>query len=195
MSNKKRYIIVMVISVIMNQGLLTLGDVFDLPVWLDTTGTALAAMVLEPTAGLMVGLINNFYSAVFIFDISSIIFYAVSAAVALIVGLRIKEKGRITPRRAAECMLLVLAVTSVLTWLITMWKSGGISDSPWEMYYYNIALAAGAPRAVCSLFGIFVIRIYDTIASAAVVAGVYLLLPRKLRYATVERKLSYEDQL
>ena len=62
MSNKLRYLIVMSAGVIMNIVLHNLASHLGLPMWLDMTGTALAAIILEPAAGLIVGLINNFVS-------------------------------------------------------------------------------------------------------------------------------------
>lgn len=65
MNNKKRYLVVMVICVVLNQGCYLLASHFGWPVWLDMTGTALAAVMLEPAAGLLVGLANNFFESVF----------------------------------------------------------------------------------------------------------------------------------
>jgi len=50
MSKTKRYLIVMLLSVLMNQGfyILASDNGLDLPFWLDFTGTAFAAIVLEP---------------------------------------------------------------------------------------------------------------------------------------------------
>ena len=95
MSNKTRYLIIMVLGVVMNRLLYVLSMHFGLPFWLDMSGTILAALLLEPTAGLLVGLVNNFGLAVFNYSSSSLIFYAVSAAAALVVGVNMRRNGQI----------------------------------------------------------------------------------------------------
>ncbi|MEG1428308.1 MAG: hypothetical protein RSC64_00805 [Hydrogenoanaerobacterium sp.] len=190
MSNKKRYIIIMIISVLMNQGFFMLREACKLPVWLDMTGTALAALALEPTAGLMVGLINNFVLAAFYYDDSSLIYYAVSAAVAVIVGTRMRVGGKVKLRRVFTTVLLVIAVTTVISTVITIWRMGAMPDDYWEIYYYSKAIAIGAPKLIACLFGTFVIRLYDTLASVFVVGAFYLLLPKKLKNHVAEIQVS-----
>ena len=188
MNNKARYAIIMLISVLMNQVFFTLGDIYHWPMWLDTTGTALAALVLEPTAGLIVGLINNFYIANFVFDSSTLIYYGVSAAIAIIVGVNMRVNGKLSLKRLLPTMLLVVLVASTLSSLLTMWRSGGVSNSPWEQYYYQIAAGYGAPNIVSCFFGTLVVRVYDTIVSTVVIGVFYVLLPKCLKTARVEPK-------
>lgn len=79
MSNKTRHLIIMVLGAVMNRLLYTLQCILTCLFWLDMSGTVLAALLLEPTAGLLVGLVNNFGLAVFNYSSSSPIFYVVSA--------------------------------------------------------------------------------------------------------------------
>ena len=102
MNNKTRYLTVMAIGVALNIILHQTAAHLQLPMWLDMTGTALAALMLEPAAGLLVGLANNFRIAVFDYTASSLFYYAVSAAVALIVGLKASPRnmGIIPPKES-----------------------------------------------------------------------------------------------
>ncbi|CAK7019083.1 MAG: hypothetical protein DELT_03285 [Desulfovibrio sp.] len=181
MNNKMRYLIVMATGVAMNLILHGIASHFHLPVWLDMTGTALAALMLEPAAGLLVGLVNNFCIAVFDYTASSLFYYAVSAAVALIVGLNMRRKDKSLRQRIVSTIVLVIVVSAAISTLLTLWRTGGISESGWEAYYYGIASAWGWPNALACFFGTFVIKIYDVLASAAIVACAYGVLPKVLR--------------
>jgi len=182
MTNKVRYFIVMAICVAMNFGFNFLAVTFNLPLWLDVTGTATAAFILEPAAGLIVGLINNFYLAIFEFNASSLIYYAVSAAVALIVGINMRRQNKTILHRVLTTIILVIVVSALLSTLLTMWRAGGLPTAEWEIYYYNMALAWGLPNIVSCFFGTFVIKVYDTLAVALIVAIVYGIMPRALKF-------------
>ena len=122
MSKTKRYLIVMLLSVLMNQGfyILASDNGLDLPFWLDFTGTAFAAIVLEPAAGLLVGFVNNFYLAVTLGNTGNIIYFAVSAAIAVICGVCMRKGGRLFAKRILPTMGLLIAVTAVISTLLTI---------------------------------------------------------------------------
>lgn len=182
MSNTKRYAIVMVISVVFNSTFYLIAHFCHLPVWLDLQGTAFAAMVLEPAAGLLVGLANNFISSIFFYDASSLIYFAVSASVALIVGLYLKDKGVIKISRIIPTIILVVLATSFISALLTMWRSNGVPNSQWEYHFYEIALNYGMPQFIGCFFGALVLKAGDAIISAILITVLYLLLPKSLRY-------------
>lgn len=135
----------MVLGVVMNRLLYVLSMHFGLPFWLDMSGTILAALLLEPTAGLLVGLVNNFGLAVFNYSSSSLIFYAVSAAAALVVGVNMRRNGQIDWKQTVPTMGLLILVTGVLSALLSIWQTGGTLTHPWEVYFYDLAISAGVP--------------------------------------------------
>lgn len=189
MSNKTRYGIIMLLGVLLNQIFFTLSALLNLPFWLDLPGTALAAIVLEPTAGLLVGFVNNFYEAIFYKDANGIIYYAVSASVALIVGINMRKEGRIVWKRALMTIPLVIIVTSVLSTVLLYWDSGGVLISHWEIVYHDFFLGIGLPNYISTFLGIFVIKVYDTLASGVIIAVTYFILPAKLKYSQEELEL------
>lgn len=185
-NNKTRYAVVMAACVLLNIVLSELSGALHLPLWLDVTGTALAALLLEPTAGLLVGLANNFFLALFLLGNSSLFYYCVSAAVALIVGLMVRERnGRIRKNRILPAMLLVLVVSTLLSTVLTLLLSGGVSSSGWETHYMELARGWGWPQAAATAWGVFVIKVYDTAVTALLVAALYRLAPQKLKYPPV----------
>ena len=183
MSKTKRYLIVMALSVLMNQGFYILASdgVLNLPFWLDFSGTAFAAIVLEPAAGLLVGFVNNFYLAVTLGNTGNIIYFAVSAAIALVCGVCIRREGKLTVRRIPLTMGLLVTVTTAVSTLLTIWRTGGVCDSTWELFYYNIAMAWGWGKYLSCFFGTLVIKVYDTLAVSAIVTCFWFLLPQKLK--------------
>lgn len=182
-SNKTRYGVVMAACVLLNVVLSEISGALHLPMWLDVTGTALAALLLEPAAGLLVGLANNFFLAIFLLGNSSLFYYCVSAAVALIVGLMIREpNGPIRKKRILPAALLVLVVSTLLSSGLTLLLSDGVSSSGWETRYMLLALDWGWPQALATTWGVFVIKLFDTIATGLLVAALYTLAPRKLKY-------------
>lgn len=180
MNNKWRYLIVMVLGVAMNQGLSFLAE--DYPVWLDVSGTAMAALVLEPAAGLVVGLVDNFCIALFKYNQSSLIYYCVSAAVAVIVGVLMRDgEGKIKWQRVFVVIPLVIVASTFLSSILTLWRSGGISNAPFEAEKYQALINMGINRYAACFISVGIVKIYDTIITAAIVALVYFMLPKKLK--------------
>lgn len=172
----------MVLGVVMNRLFYVLSMHFDLPFWLDMSGTVLAALLLEPTAGLLVGLVNNFGLAVFNYSSSSLIFYAVSASAALVVGVNMRRNGEIDWKRTVPTMGLLVLVTGVLSALLSIWQTGGTLTHPWEVYFYDLAVSAGIPWVLACFIGTMVIKVFDVIATAGIIALLYFVLPNSLKY-------------
>lgn len=185
MTMRKRYLLVMLIGFLLNEGLYYLSNRFHLPFWLDTTGTALAAIVLEPMAGLLVGLANNYVLALAYFSATSLFYYSASAAVALICGVLLKKDNRIKTRNIIPAILFCIIIPSVCSGLVTLWEDGGLSNSPWELYFTRQALSLGVPLWLSCIYGTLVIKIPETLIGALVVLIVYRLLPPSLRYPSV----------
>lgn len=189
MNNTKRYALVMLISVLFNTACYLVAHYCHLPVWLDLQGTAFAAMILEPAAGLLVGLVNNFISSIFFYDASSLIYYAVSASVALIVGLYLKDKGKIKASRILPTIIMVILATSFISALLTMWRTNGVPNSQWEYHFYEIALANGMPQFISCFFGAMVLKAGDATISVILMTILYWILPKSLRYPPKDNEI------
>lgn len=189
-SKKKviRYAVVMGIGVLMNILLYDLAAYCNLPAWLDITGTILASVVLEPAAGLIVGLLNNCSLSVFEYGSSALIYFAVSAAVALASGLVMRKNGRISWKRIPLAMLYVLLLSSLLSAAITIWRTEGIPTGYWETFFYQRALQAGIPSWISTWCGIGIIKLFDVLASVVIVPIVYLILPKSIKYEEIKEE-------
>ncbi|MCP1102714.1 energy-coupling factor transport system substrate-specific component [Aequitasia blattaphilus] len=157
----KRYALIMGIGIIMNLGFYALAHFFHLPMWLDSIGTAYAAVALEPVAGLLIAFVTNFIQSAFIYGTSSIVYYFVGALAALCFGLQSKKLGR--------AMVSYFFLATLLAGLLTVWRTKGIPDSAWERYFYDLAVGRGFHPYVACFFGTGVLKFGDTIVMGVLV--------------------------
>lgn len=177
----KRYTIVMIIGVLLNEILAFAIAPLNLPLWLDMAGTALVAIVLEPSAAIIVAFINNFLLSVFQYDASSIIYLGLGASVAILCGVMLGDTKKITLRKALKCLIYVILITSILTAVLTMWRHNGISDLAWEKHFFDMGTSMGMPRIIACGFGALIVKIPDMIVSAIIVFLAYHILPKSLK--------------
>ena len=173
-SRLKKYACFMVLGVLVNELLSTVASKVGLPVWLDTAGTVLVTIILEPAAGLLVGLIDNFYLSVMYQDNTTLFYYIISASVVLIVSFVLLKKGKIERRRILPAMVLAAVVSTILSTALGVWRTGGVPTSEWEQFFYQIALNRNLPGWAACAFGVGIIKIFDTIAVAAITAVSYI---------------------
>ena len=183
MTNKRRYAIVMILCVFCNTAFYELAEAMHWPVWLDSTGTALAALASEPTARLLVCLTNNFLLAILQGDASSLFYYAVSADVALIVGIYMRKDGKIKIARILPTLLLLIVTTTILSAGLTLWRSGGTLDAWSEIAAYDWISTFGVPHLLALFGGTGIIKLFDTVATGVLVAVLYLMMPKCLKHA------------
>lgn len=183
--NIKRYAVVMAAGVLMNELLNLLADHLPLPLWLDMTGTAFAALMLEPAAGLLVGLANNMYlAATGGFGTGSLLFYAVSAATAVIVGVCMRKQGKLRASRILPTILLVILATTLLSASLDLViNRAAAPDSHWENLFYQSLSGAGLAHLPAFYLAYLAVRTADTLATAVLVGLFYLVSPKKLRRA------------
>ncbi|HUM82262.1 MAG TPA: hypothetical protein PLN48_00585 [Lachnospiraceae bacterium] len=186
MTEKKRYIIVMIFCVAMDVGLRDASR--SLPLWLDTTGTMLAAIILEPTAALIVGLVNNFCAALLWNGPTEILYFASSAALALIVSLYMVKDRRPQIKKIIPSYFICAFSMTMISLVVTTVRFG-FDTSKWN----GIAFRLGdGPLSAAA--GTLLTEFLDLGATFAIVFLVYLILPgslkRKAEAAPVSRKAS-----
>lgn len=178
----KRYALIMTIGVILNQSLALLAERFNLPVWLDTVGTLYVTIVLEPTAGLIIAIVDSLILAITTYGAASIFYYVVAAAVVLIVGCWVMADGVFIKKRILPGILLVFLASAFLEAGIEFMISGLAAPVPhWQNFFYRQALAAGAGEAMAIFFGMTVVKAFDTVVTAALLFVLYRLTPQAYR--------------
>ena len=176
--NVKRYTIIMLLSIALNMVFYNIAHFYHLPAWLDSWGTAYAAFLLEPTAGLLVAFATNFYEAAFIYDSSSLIYYATSATVALGVGICMRKAGDISWKRIGLMFIVVFISGTLISSSITLWRTGGIPDSGWERHFYELAMIKTQSPFLSCIFGTGVIKFIDVSIITLLLPVFYFLTPK-----------------
>ncbi len=178
---QKRYALIMMICVAVNMILEESMTRISAPLCMDVTGAIAATIILEPAAGLIVGLINNFFRAIFINGPTTLVYYSVSAAAALLAAIMLDRENRMRFGRIVISTLLIIAASTLLSGLWKYWQIGGVSNLYWENYFSEIAASRGFGSFLSGTFGAFVIKVPDTIASVILAVIMYKLTPKKYR--------------
>lgn len=190
----KRYALIMVLGVLLNQGMNLLATHFNWPVWLDMTGTLYVTIVLEPAAGLIVALIDSLILAITMYEASAIMYYFVSVVVVLLVGCYMIQNGKIIRKRILTTFLVVLLAAPLVAALIEFWVSGlNPPEMAWEAYYYRQVWHAGVDRGMAIVYAKLIIKTFDTIATSALVALLFIITPRRFKNNVLEEKPERAD--
>ena len=179
-TNRKRVTITIVISALMNLVLFLCTHFLKLPLWLDTTGTIYAALILGFPAGIIVAIINNVVQALFFYGLESLQFYLVSALTALVTGL---VMSRFAHRPIFKWFFLtsaLWALSNSLAIVLTFIVYNGIPADHWGnlLYYQFIKIVQPWLATVIS---VGIVKTLDIIVSVALVAVAVLLTPNALK--------------
>ena len=145
------------------------------PVWLDTTGTALAAFALEPAAGFIVGFVHSLILALVNGNAGNLLFYGECAVVVLIYGVFLRTwRAKLGTFRAAICAVLVIAVLqSVISLSLTNMLAYGVITTPFEVAYENYFTGIGMPHACARIIATFIDRVLDATAVLALATAMH----------------------
>lgn len=178
-TERKRAILVCVVAITINLICSAVVRCLNLPLWLDTTGTVYAAMVLGFPYGFVVGLVNNAFWTIVTHGHNSFAFYIVSMAAALIAAKVSPTPAKMTGRVFAELLLFLFLVSALLAFATTLFVSNGISSDfwgQWLMYYFE----GNGMNPICALmFSIAGIKLLDTAVTLIAVSIVLKLTPLK----------------
>lgn len=172
----KRYLLVMGVGVAIDLVCYFIAHYAQLPAWMDANGTAYAAMLLEPAAGLFVGFLINFFKATFVYSSQDLIAYFLNASVALIFGIGMRKGGIIQIKRLFPMAGLFVVVNTLLGTLIGLWQGGLISG--WEHQFMELALSWGFAALPASFFGVMVLKAVDAVIMILILWIGYRLTPK-----------------
>ena len=188
----KKYVVIMLAGIILNIGLYWIAHVLHLPAWLDTAGTAFAAVALEPAAGLVIGYLTNLFESNAVYMSDSIIYYAITALCALVFGSVLRKNGKISWKRLPAAALIYLIGSSVLSAAIAMWRTGP-PNSGWERYFFDAAQGAGLPEFPALMFAAGVLKTADTAAMCALVPLLCAITPDKYKNEFHRENLTWKS--
>lgn len=141
------------------------------PVWLDTTGTALAAFALEPAAGFVDSLILALVNG----NAGNLLFYGECAVVVLIYGVFLRAwRAKLGTFRAAVCAVLTIAVLqSAISLVLTSVLAYGVITTPFVIAYENYFTGIGIPQAGAHIIATFIDRVLDATAVLVLVTAMH----------------------
>lgn len=155
------------------------AGVLKLPLWLDSIGTCLAAVLAGPIAGAICGAANNIIYGLTMDPISTV--YALTnIAIGLAVGI-LAYKGfmkniQLTLVTGLVTGLVAVVVSTPLN--IIFW--GGTTGNVWGDALYAWAVAQHLPLFLASFLDEIVVDLPDKIAVLLIVFGISKSLPKNL---------------
>ncbi len=178
------YAVTMAVCFLVDEVLYAVSVVFGTPVWLDTVGTALAAILLEPAAGLIIAFANNLVQAVQFGDAGNMLYYALGALAAIVFGTLYARGKKITLKSIAWTALILVGVGTAVSCVLAFAVSGGNLSTPTQHWYYELlgmAGLSGAPAIVATLF-------LDKLVDAAAVFVIVVFASRAIVGSRIDPK-------
>ncbi len=128
MKNRKTYVLAFcAVAIVMNIVLGIITGALGIPLYMDTLGTVITAVLLGPVPGMIVGLLSNVITGL-IYSVQDIPFALVNVAVGLIVGL-VAKKWKFTLPVAIILGLILSVVCPVIGTPIGIAVYGGLNGS------------------------------------------------------------------
>ncbi len=148
-----------------------LAHLWELPLWLDSFGTAVAAYMLGPLCGIIVGLASHFTSSL-VRGITSV--YGITGAcIGLIVGIAGRKGAFKTVFGTLTCATVVTIAAVVISTPLNILFEGGMTGNMWGDGVIEFLQLAGINRYVCYVTG----QLYlDFLDKALTLLGLYGVL-------------------
>ena len=145
-----------------------------LPVWLDTAGTAIVACAIDPAAGIITGYVNNLFLAIYTGNAGNLLYLAQSAVVALAYGILLSHnnKKKLTRKRVAKALLIVIGVQTVISFGLFLFLQKEVMDTATMQGYCDLLASFGLPHYIAVFASILIDRILDSFAVLFVVVAV-----------------------
>ena len=171
----KKYLAYMTVFALLDCALYGAMSLLGFPVWLDTTGTALAAFALEPAAGFIVGFVDSLILAFINGNAGNLLFYGECAVVVLTYGVFLRAwRAKLGAFRAAVCAVLTIAVLqSAISLILTNILAYGVITTSFEIAYENYFMGIGMPQAGAHIIATFIDRVLDATAVLALVTAMH----------------------
>jgi len=163
-------------------GINYLGKLFasalKLPLWLDSIGTMLSALLAGPVVGAVCGALNNIIYG--FQDPISFVYAVTSAGIGVAAGV-LGYKGWFgSLGRAIVSSLIIGAVAVVISTPLNVIFWGGQTGNIWGDAVYAAAAAGGMPMFISSLLDEVVVDFPDKLVTVLIVFGIYKALPKRL---------------
>ena len=164
-------------------GINYLGKLFagllKLPLWLDSIGTCLAAVLAGPIAGAICGAVNNIIYGLTMDPISTV--YALTGAfIGVAVGVCAYKGNMKNIKGAIITGLIAGLVAVVISTPLNMIFWGGTTGNVWGDAAYAWGIANNLPAFLASAIDEIIVDLPDKIATLLIVFVIYKGLPKTL---------------
>lgn len=155
------------------------AGVLKLPLWLDSIGTMLAALLAGPIVGAICGAINNIIYGLTM-DPISFVYALTNIGIGLTVGI-FAHKGRIKGIKSAIIVGLITALVAVIISTplnIAFWA--GQTGNIWGDAVYTYLIANNFPVAIASFVDELIVDVPDKLVTILVAYAIFKGLPKSL---------------
>lgn len=155
------------------------AEVLKLPLWLDSIGTVLSAMLAGPIVGAICGAVNNVIYGLTASPIS--LLYAISS---VFIGIAVGILARLDKIKGIKGILgmgcVVVLISVVVSTPINMMAWGGQTGNFWGDAAFGWCIAHQVPEWIASALDELLVDIPDKFATIFISYAIYKGLPQKL---------------
>ncbi|MCL6572288.1 MAG: ECF transporter S component [Bacillus sp. (in: Bacteria)] len=155
------------------------AGLLKLPLWLDSIGTVLAAMLGGPIVGALAGAINNIIYGLTV-DPISFVYGITSVAIGLAVGILFYNGYISSWSKAVVAGLIIGIVATVVSTPINIGFWGGTTGNVWGDALFTFVLANTDSTWLASLLDEIVVDVPDKLLVVLVSYGIFKGLPRNI---------------
>lgn len=154
------------------------AQTLKLPLWLDSIGTILSAMLAGPIVGGLCGAINNVIYG--LQDPMSFVYAITSVAIGITTGI-LAYKGMFkTIGRTLISALIIALVAIVISTPLNIYAWGGQTGNVWGDAVFASLMAKKAPLWIASFADELVVDVFDKIVVVVISFVIFKGLPKKL---------------
>ena len=153
-----------------------INDLLKLPLYLDTIGTLLAAILAGPWVGAVTGVLTNIVSG--IANPIGFAFIPVNLAVGLVTGFLARKNFFSTLPKIIASIVIIIAVSVIVAAPILVLAFGGLTGNGVSVFT-ALLLASGQNIWASSIGTNGIFNLIDRIVSIIIVFAVIKVLPKK----------------
>jgi len=157
------------------------AEVLKLPLWLDSIGTVLAAMLAGPIVGGISGAINNIIYGLTVGPVS-FMYALTSAGIGIVAGLLYKAKMFENAFRALISGLIIAVVATVISVPINVIFWEGQTGNVWGDALFAFLRSKNVGIWLASFFNELVVDLVDKVLTVFIAYGIFRALPKSLIY-------------
>ncbi|WP_448384740.1 ECF transporter S component [Fervidobacterium sp.] len=158
------------------------AEALKLPLWLDSIGTVLAAMLAGPIVGGISGAINNIIYGLTVGPVS-FVYALTSIGIGVAAGLLYKAKMFENAFRALISGLIIAIVATVISVPINVIFWEGQTGNVWGDALFAFLRSKNVSVWLASFFDELVVDLVDKVLTVFIAYGIFKALPKSLMYS------------